>query len=228
MVKVLGVDASPRRYGNTLRALKIALRAAELEGAETTLIHLYDLDIKPCLGCVSDNVKACSYPCPIEDDMRLVYEEVLKSDGLIIATPVYWYNVSGPLKNFIDRLTVFENMIFIDGRSWVEGKVAGFIAMGNDVGALVVIQNLMSVMNSMGMVIPPWALAYFNSLGDVTEVESVVMDSANVGRAVTLMAKVLKGESPPPKIWYRADEEYRKLILGIAREVREECDSWLD
>jgi len=219
-VRVLGVDGSPRRYGNTRKALLLALEAARLEGAEADLVRLYDLRIEPCMGCVSDDVKACRYPCPIEDDMRIVYEKVMRSDGVIVATPIYWYNVSGPVKNFIDRLTVFENMIFIDGRSWVEGKVAGFIAMGNDTGAIAVIQNLMAVFNSMGFAIPPWALAYYTSTGDALEDERVVLDAANVGRAVALLAKVFKG-SPPPSIWYRADEEYRTWALNTAKRIRE-------
>ncbi len=229
VVYVLGINGSPRPYGNTVKALLMALKGAELEGAKTKIINLYELNIRECVGCVSDSIKACSYPCPIDDDMRYVYDEVLKCDALIIATPIYWYGVSGPVKNFIDRLTVFENMIFISGRSWVEGKIAGFIAIGNDVGAIAVIQNLMVVMNSMGFIIPPWSLAYYTGSNDVTLVENVVLDCVNLGRVVTLMAKIVKGEiaGSDVKVWYRADEEYRKSALEIAREVKELVDSLL-
>ena len=222
-VYILGINGSPRPYGNTIKALLMSLRGAEMEGAKTRTINIYELDIKECLGCVSDSIKACSYPCPIDDDMRFIYEEILRCDGIIIATPIYWYGVSGPLKNFIDRLTVFENMIFITGRSWIEGKVAGFIAIGNDTGAIAVIQNLMVVMNSMGLVIPPWSLAYYTGNGDVTNVENVVLDCVNLGRVVTLMAKILKGEikGSDVKIWYRADEEFKYKALEIAKEVQE-------
>jgi len=227
MVKILGVDGSPRPYGNTRKALLLALEGAKREGVETEIIELYKLRIEPCLGCVSDDIKACRYPCPIDDDMKLVYEKVLKSDGIVIATPIYWYNVSGPLKNFIDRLTVFENMIFIDGRSWVEGKVVGFIAVGNDTGAIAVIQNLMSVFNSMGFAIPPWSLAYYTLQGDILEDERAVLDSVNVGRAVALLAKILKEGARPPDVWYRADEEYRVFATSVARKIKEQVEKLL-
>ncbi len=220
MVRVLGVNASPRPYGNTRKALLIALRGAELEGASYNIVDLYNKNILPCIGCVSDDVKLCKYPCPINDDMKTIYEDVLKSDVLILATPIYWYGVSGPLKNFIDRLTVFENMIFIDGRSWVEGKVASFIAMGNDVGAIAVIQNLMAILNSMGFIIPPWALAYYTGKGDVCDDINTVLDLVNLGRISVIMAKVIKGEEVAPKQWYRADEEFRRIALSIAEDVR--------
>ncbi|MEM0453126.1 MAG: flavodoxin family protein [Sulfolobales archaeon] len=227
MVKILGINGSPRSYGNSIQALRLALKAAELEGAEVSIINLYDYDIKPCLGCVSDDVMACTYPCPIEDDMAKIYPEIIASDGLIISSPIYWFSVSGPLKNLLDRLTVLENMIYVDGRSWLEGKVAGFIALGNDEGAAMVISYLMSVANSFGMVIPPWALAYYVGEGNALEEIKLLMDAANVGRAVALMAQILKGLRSPPKVWYRADDSYRDFIKNIAHNIMKEFDEMI-
>jgi multimeric flavodoxin WrbA len=227
MVKVLGINGSPRPYGNSFQALKLALRAAELEGAEVELVNLYEYEIKPCLGCVSDDIKACVYPCPINDDMVKLYPKVIECDALIISSPIYWFGVSGLLKNFLDRLTVLENMIYIDGRSWLDGKVVGFIAVGNDEGATALISNLMAVTNSFGMVIPPWALAYYVGEGNALEDPKLLLDSANVGRIVTLMAQVLKGLRKPPTVWYRADDHYRELIHNIATEIRSNVEDEL-
>lgn len=189
-VRVLGINGSPRRQGNTYKLLTVALRAAELEGAKVKALHIYDYDIKPCTGCLSDDIKSCKYPCVIEDDMKKLYEEVLKADGIIISSPVYWFSVPGQLKNFIDRLTVFENMIYIDGRCWTEGKVAGVIAAGADSGQVQLISVLFATLNSMGFIIPPWALAY--TVGeDAMKQENTLADAANVGRAVALMAKLI-------------------------------------
>ncbi len=227
MVKVLGINGSPRPYGNSFQALKLALRAAELEGAEVELVNLYEYEIKPCLGCVSDDIKACVYPCPINDDMVKLYPKVIECDALIISSPIYWFGVSGLLKNFLDRLTVLENMIYVDGRSWLDGKVVGFIAVGNDEGAVALISNLMAVTNSFGMVIPPWALAYYVGEGNALEDPKLLLDSANVGRIVTLMAQVLKGLRKPPTVWYRADDHYRELIHDIATEIRNNIENEL-
>jgi len=218
MVKVLGINGSPRKYGETFKLLLLALKAAEDEGAKTELVNLYDLDIKPCIGCLSDEQLACRYPCIYEDDMRKLYDKILEADALIIATPIYWFSPSGVVKNFIDRLTVFENMIYITGRSWVEGKVAGFIAVGNDSGSIQVIANLMATLNAMGFIIPPWAMAYFNAKGDVLEDEGSVMDALNVGRIVAITAKIVK----EVKEWYiqYSKEQlslYKRLVMDIIR-----------
>jgi multimeric flavodoxin WrbA len=221
-VKLLVVSASPRKYGAVSFTREFVVKLArDVEKVEIEAIDVYDYNIAPCIGCVSDNVKLCRLPCVIDDDMGKLYELVLESDGIIFVTPIYWYNVPGPLKNFIDRLTVLENAIFTEGRSKVEGKVVGFIAIGNDAGAIAVIQNLMVLMNSFGMMIPPWALAYHESEEEPINNMKFLLDVANVVRCVSLMAKLVKGIQ---KIdyWYRADDEYKEVVMSIARNVYEE------
>ncbi len=215
---ILGINGSPRKHGNAFKLLSLALKAAEAEGAKTEVVHLYDYEIKPCIGCLSDELRKCKYPCVIEDDdMGTLYEKVLKADGMIIASPVYWFNVSGQLKNFIDRLTVFENMIFIDGKCWVEGKVVGVIAAGADSGQIQLIANLFATLNSMGMVIPPWALAYTKDDSDALGQTQASMDAANVGRSVALMVKALKGRKVE---WY--DSKILEVLKREIERVREE------
>ncbi|MEM0027283.1 MAG: flavodoxin family protein [Ignisphaera sp.] len=221
-ISILIVSASPRKYGNARLVAEAARRIAiEIESVDAIKIDVYDYDIKPCKGCVSDDVMLCKLPCVYEDDMKKLYSVVEQVDGMIFVTPVYWYNVPGPLKNFIDRLTVFENAIFIEGRSRLEGKVAGFIAVGNDTGALAVIQNLMTILNSMGVAIPPWALAYHESEEDPIENKSFLLDVANVIRGVVLLIKALKGLEKPV-YWYRIDQEYQRKVIETFTNVANE------
>lgn len=205
MIKILGVNGSPRKYGNTFKMLSLALKAVKDMGGETELINIYEYRIEPCRGCVSENILECRYPCIINDDMKIIYDKILDSNGIIIATPVYWYNLSGYLKNMVDRLTALENMINIEDKSWLEGKVAGVIAVGDDSGVIEVIANLYVTLNSMGMIIPPWALAYINRRDDVENNLDRLMDAYNVGRCVFLMAKIL--EKYKIDKWYLYDKK---------------------
>ncbi|RLE99763.1 MAG: flavodoxin family protein [Thermoprotei archaeon] len=218
MVRVLGINGSPRKYGNTIKLLLVALKAAEKLGAETELVHLYDYDIKPCLGCLCDKQTACGYPCVIDDDMKILYDKILDSNAVIISTPIYWFAPSGVVKNFIDRLTALENMIYIDGKSWAEGKVAGVIACGNDSGCIQVVANLYATLVSMGFAIPPWALAYFNTRGDVLKDDSILLDAANVGRVIVLAAQALKRLE---RKWYDSD------LLEFVREIRRSVEDYI-
>lgn len=222
MIKVLAINASPRKYGNSYKLLRVAVEGARYAGASTEILHLYDYSVKPCIGCVSDAQLSCRYPCLIDaDDGNKVLDRLVASDALIISTPVYWYGPSGPLKNLIDRMTSLENMIFVSGRSLLEGKVSGFIAVGADSGNIVTISYLMVVMNSMGAAIPPWALAYYLGQGDALENRDSVLDSANLG---FLVAKAAQGSHPNnlrynPKLVDELGGE--ELIRKIAAEAME-------
>ncbi len=218
-VKVLAINASPRKYGNTYKLLKVAVRAAEESGGKVDVIHLYDYDLKPCKGCISDDEEACRPPCLMEDDAWEVLKKVRDSDAMIVATPIYWYGPPGHLKTLIDKMTVFENMAVVEGRSWVEGKVAGFIAAGGDSGEILTIAYLMVVFNSMGFLIPPWALAYYTGLGDALERQDRVLDAANVGLAVVRAVKEVR-----VKEWYEP-HLLEKLGGGeLINSVRNEAD----
>ncbi|RLG84048.1 MAG: flavodoxin family protein [Thermoprotei archaeon] len=205
--KIILINGSPRKYGNVAKLLKIAEKGIIDAGGEAEVIHLCDYNIKPCMGCVSDDQKICKFPCIIDDDFNKIGEKILRAQGLIIGTPIYWYNVSGILKNFIDRLTSMENMIVHIGSSLLDGKVAGFIAVGNDSGSIEVLAQLMITLNSMGALIPPWAIAYHHTLEDVLEDKQAVLDSYNIGYNVVITAKSIVDI----KKWYRV-VDYKPLI----------------
>ena len=222
MVKVLGINGSPRKYGNVAFLLRLALKGAEDEGAETNFVNLYDYEIKPCIGCLSDVQESCKYPCVIKDDMQKLYDLVLESDAIIIGSPIFWYAPSGHLKNFIDRLTVFENMVFIDGTCWTEGKVAGFVIAGNDSGGVNTFSTLMAQLNSMGFIIPPWASAVFNKPSEeLLNSDSVLLDAYNVGRIVVMTARRVKDLE---RKWYKPlkHDELAPLIDEIKSEIEKE------
>jgi len=227
-LKVLGLLGSPRRYGNSFKGLMLALKAAERYGAETEWLHLYELSLKPCLGCVSEDVKACRYPCIIKDDMKKVYDAILEADGIVFATPVYWYSPSAVMKNVIDRLTALENMIHIDGKSWLDGKVVGIIATGNDTGSMFAVAQLMSILNSMGTIIPPWSMAYTNDLRDALENRAFVTDALNVGRSVVMMIKAMRGERVEkwydPSLFNWFEKELRPWLEDVAKKEEEKAE----
>ncbi|MFP4457969.1 MAG: flavodoxin family protein [Candidatus Zixiibacteriota bacterium] len=97
---ILGIMASGRRFSNSGRLLEEALQATENMGYRSETIFLADYSINPCTGC-----KSCEHTgsCVIRDDMDTLYTLVDRADGIIFATPVYFYSVPGHAKMFIDR-----------------------------------------------------------------------------------------------------------------------------
>lgn len=103
-MKVIGILGSPRREGNTEILLDEALRGASDHGGLCEKIVLRDLKITPCLEiykCAEDGV------CAIQDDMQPLFPKIVHAERLIIASPVFFYGVTGLAKAMIDRCQSF-------------------------------------------------------------------------------------------------------------------------
>lgn len=227
--RVLVVNGSSRTYGNTAKMALVAAEAARRYGAEARVIHLALHRIEPCRACYSDDPLECGYPkkCPLYDgtldSFKRIAEDMLESDAVVIATPVYWFNASGLVKNLIDRMTSLENMVYHVGHSLLDGKIGGGLAAGEEAGAAMALSWLALTLNMMGLHLPPWSLAYYHGKGDVLEDEQAVLDSYNVGRSVVLAALMARGEKPEeaaPGRWYVRPP--RSVIDEIISRVREE------
>ncbi len=102
MSKNAAIILSSPRKGSNSNALAQAVAAGFREaGGQTEVVDLSGLDIKPCLAC-----EACQRnggKCVQIDGMQTVYPKVLAADVLVLASPVYWFNMSAQLKIFLDR-----------------------------------------------------------------------------------------------------------------------------
>ena len=103
-MRVFSVLASPRIKGNTSVVLKRFLEGVRENhsGVEEYTAILHEKSIKPCMAC--DNCKTGPKVCVISDDMQQLYREVEAADVIVLATPIYWWNMTAQLKTFIDRL----------------------------------------------------------------------------------------------------------------------------
>jgi multimeric flavodoxin WrbA len=106
-MKIIAFNGSPRKKKrNTVTLLKNALEGSASMGAETELIHLYDLTYSGCISCFAckklDRKK--DGVCAVKDDLTEVLNRVRDADALIIGTPVYWHAESAATRAFLERL----------------------------------------------------------------------------------------------------------------------------
>jgi multimeric flavodoxin WrbA len=97
-MNVVGICGSFRSESNTNKIVK---RIAESSGHQYELIYLGSLDIGSCTGCLT-----CMFyngQCAVEDDMQALYDKIMGADAMIIGSPVYYMNISGAVKCFLDR-----------------------------------------------------------------------------------------------------------------------------
>ena len=99
-MKVLGIMGSPRIKGNTDLLLDEALKGAQSQQAEVEKVVVDKLKITPCreyYGCLKDG------NCVIKDEMDDIYPKLLNADGVIVASPMFFYGLPAQLKALIDR-----------------------------------------------------------------------------------------------------------------------------
>ena len=114
-MRILGVQGSPRKNGNTPILVETVLDGARDAGATTLMIQLGDMTIAECDGC---HVCWKGKECPKNDDMNAVYATIAESGAVVLGTPVYWFGPTALMKAFIDRFVYFncpENRAMANG-----------------------------------------------------------------------------------------------------------------
>lgn len=95
---------SPRRDGNTAALLRPFLEENEEMGIEQDMIWLYEREILPCLGCKACQGMQGPPACVREDDFAPILSSIMSSDVLVLATPIYSWYCTAPMKALMDRL----------------------------------------------------------------------------------------------------------------------------
>lgn len=103
-MRILGISGSNRKEGNSYFLLKEMLR--EFSSISTTIIQVAELNIKPCELCF-ESCSAKPFKCVIEDDFKVVFEEMKSADGIIFACPFYFY-IPSKFQAFMERLSCLD------------------------------------------------------------------------------------------------------------------------
>jgi multimeric flavodoxin WrbA len=102
---ILGLQGSPRKKGNTQYLLSAFMQAAAQQGALTRTIQVVERDIQPCKEYVVCEKKGT---CPIDDDMAAdIYGQLRQAEVVVLASPIFFYNMTAQLKALVDRCQTF-------------------------------------------------------------------------------------------------------------------------
>lgn len=105
--KIVILNGSPRKNGNTTALTKAFTEGAESAGNTVAEFFLDSMDIHGCKGCFGGHSsKEC--PCVQKDDMNKIYPAVRDCDVVVLASPLYYWNMSGQIRTAFDRLFALE------------------------------------------------------------------------------------------------------------------------
>ena len=105
--KIVILNGSPRRNGNTSALVRAFSDGAEKAGNTVKEFFLGAMDIHGCKGCFGGH-SSRECPCVQNDDMNEIYPAVRECDVIVLATPLYYWNMSGQIRTAIDRLFALE------------------------------------------------------------------------------------------------------------------------
>ena len=177
-MQVLGISGSMRKEGNTTQLIKIILDQCTRGGIETEFISLSGKTIKPCQGC--ETCKSEKHCLIEDDDWGPIIERVLACEVLVLGGPTYYYDISGQLKNFIDRTY----SLYHDRR--LAGRMAVAVTCCADKGGNRALQTIEGFFSSHE----------FGYLGGVSgkgyQIGDVLKDTHAVKRAQEIGNKIVK------------------------------------
>lgn len=103
-MEVVILFGSPRKAGNTMKLVDAFASVLKETKHHVRTLYLNDMNIRPCQGCTT-----ClpTGSCRINDDMKDIRKYIVESDCIVMATPIYWFTVSGQLKLAMDRSLPF-------------------------------------------------------------------------------------------------------------------------
>jgi len=153
-MKLLGINGSPRKEGNTDILLDNSLEAARDKGWKTEKIILNLLDISPPQEIEYYKVNSEGLS-PIQDDMQVIYKKVEECDGIIVASPIFFGSLSAQTKIMIDRFQcVWVSKYLLKKDIFTKKKAGGFICTSASSrkdffqNAKAVVRNLFKVINA--------------------------------------------------------------------------------
>jgi len=185
-MKILAIVGSPRLNGNTNFLTDIALQEAAKMGAETEKIIISEKQLNPCQG----HQDCGSYSACLQKDNGMeILTKFVEADGLILATPVYYYDISSWMKIFIDR-----NYFLFRHNINCKAKAAGIIVIGGGAGIEETVQSLNRFMDGSTLNIPRGkrfvVSGYAGAPGEVQNKPDLVRQAREMGKKLAESLKV--------------------------------------
>ena len=177
---ILAIVGSPRLDGNTNYLVDQALRQATELGARTEKIILSEYKVGPCLG--HENCSEFD-SCIQQDDGNWILQKFCEADGIILATPVYYYDLSAWIKIFIDR----NYFLYRHGKK-CRAKTIGIIVVAGGAGIEDTVHTMNRFANSSSFNVARdkrfIVTGYASSPGDVKNNHELIREASNLGRQI--------------------------------------------
>lgn len=189
-MKVLAINSSARKDGNTAFLINTVFEELKKEGIETEMVQLAGKVIEPCKACwACGGKKNCVHK---KDLFQEIYEKMIQADGILLGSPVYTANISANMQAFLERASVVADMN--RDENLLRHKVGAAVTAARRGGAL----NALDAMNHFFMLQDMfivgssyWPMAYGRMPGEVKEDQEGIETMKNLGQNMAYLLKAL-------------------------------------
>ncbi len=189
-MKVLGINSSARKDGNTAILMEKVFEILNKEGIETEMIQLSGMIIEPCKACwACGGKKNCVQKGPFQD----IFEKMIQADGIILGSPVYAANISANMQALLERASVVADMNQKD--NLFQHKVGAAVTAARRGGALNALDAMNHFFMQQNMFIAGstyWPMAYGQMPGDVQKDKEGLATMSNLGQNMAYLLKALE------------------------------------
>ncbi len=188
-MKVLAINGSSRKDGNTAIAINAVLEELKKNGIETEMIQLAGKVINPSKACFTcGGKKNCSFQ---NDEFVEIYQKMKEADGILLGSPVYTADISSNMKAILDRAAVVGDM----NPGLLKHKVGAAVIVARRGGALNAFDTLNHFFLVQEMIVPGsnyWNMLYGKIPGDVLKDEEGLANMKNLGENIAYVLKKIK------------------------------------
>ena len=192
-MKVLLINGSPRKAGNTYIALSEIAKSLEQEGIEAEIVSLGVQPVRSCIACSTCKTKG-ENKCIFDDDLcNRVTEKMKECDGLIIGSPVYYGQPNGGL------LALIQRALYSAG-SYFAGKPAAGIAVCRRGGASAALQTILMPFQILNMPIVTsqyWNIVYGRDAGEAALDQEGMQTMRSLAKNMAAMLHAMDSQPKP-------------------------------
>ena len=191
-MKVVAFNGSPRKDGNTAALISHVFAALQNEGIETELCSIGGRDLhgcKACYQCVNKKDRQCSQK---DDELNAYVQKMVDADGIILASPTYFTNVTTEMKALIDRA----GFVVRANGDLLRRKVGASVVAVRRAGSVNVFEALNNFFFIGQMIVPGssyWNMGIGMNKGDVEKDEEGVETMKVLGENMAWLLKKLNG-----------------------------------
>ncbi|MGN1198493.1 MAG: flavodoxin family protein [Acetatifactor sp.] len=188
-MKVLAINGSARKDGNTAILINTVLKELNIAGIETEMIQLAGNVIEPCKACWACGGHGnCVHR---KDSFREVFEKMKEADGILLGSPVYSANVSANMQALLERAAVVADM----NQGLFTHKVGAAVAAVRRGGAMQAVDTMNHFFLNHEMIVVGstyWNMGYGQMPGDVCNDEEGLANMRNLGQNMSYLLNALK------------------------------------